>query len=196
MTYGSFKDLNKRTAAVKVLQGKAFNITKNRKYDGYKCGLASTVCKFLIKKSSAGTVKNEILFNKELTEELCKSIIRKSETRKVHLSFINNNRGVDLAHMQLIRKFNKRFRFLLCVIDISNKYGCIIPLKDKKGITITNAFQKILNDSKRKPNRIWVEKVSEFSNRSMKSFLQLHNERKSVIAKRFISTLKTKFINS
>ena len=106
MTYGSFKDLNKRTAAVKVLQGKAFNITKNRKYDGYKCGLASTVCKFLIKKSSAGTVKNEILFNKELTEELCKSIIRKSETRKVHLSFINNNRGVDLAHMQLIRKFN------------------------------------------------------------------------------------------
>ena len=118
MTYGSFKDLNKRTAAVKVLQGKAFNITKYQKYDGYKCGLASMVCKFLIKKSSAGTVKNEILFNKELTEELYKSIIRKSEKRKVHLSFINNNRGVDLAHMQLIRKFNKRFRFLLCVIDI------------------------------------------------------------------------------
>ena len=41
--------------------------------------------------------------------------------------------GVDLAHMQLIRKFNKRFRFLLCVTDISNKYGCIVPLKNKKG---------------------------------------------------------------
>ena len=98
--------------------------------------------------------------------------------------------------MQLISKFNEGSRFLLCVIDIYRKYGWIIPLKDKKGITITNAFQKILNDSKCKPNRIWVEKVSEFSNRSMKSFLQLHDERKSVIAKRFISTLKTKFINS
>ena len=141
----------------------------------------------MIKNSSAGTVKNEILFNKELTEELYKPFIRKSEKRKVHLSFINKNRRIDLAHMQLIRKFNKRFRFLLCVIDISNKYGCIIPLKGKKGITITNAFQKILNDSKGKPNRIWVEKGSEFSNRSMKSFLELHNERKSVIAKRFMN---------
>ena len=183
MAYRSFKDLNKRTAAVKVLQGQAFFIIKNRKYDGYKYGLASMVYKFLIKKSSAGTSKNEILFNKELTEELYKPIIGKSEKRKVHLSFISINRGVDLAHMQLIRKFNKRFRFLLCVIDISNKYRCSIPLKDEKGITITNAFQKILINSKRKPNKIWVEKGSEFSYRSMKSFLQLHNERNLLLLK-------------
>ena len=91
--------------------------------------------------------------------------------------------GVDLAHMQLIRKFNKRFRFLLCVIDISNKYRCSIPLKDEKGITITNAFQKILINSKRKPNKIWVEKGSELSYRSMKSFLQLHNERNLLLLK-------------
>ena len=71
--------------------------------------------------------------------------------------------------MQLISKSNKEFRFLLCVIDIYSKYACVIPLKDKKGITITNAFQKILKESNRKPNKIWVDKGSEFYNKSMKS---------------------------
>ena len=56
--------------------------------------------------------------------------------------------------MQLISKFNKGFRFLLCVIDIFSKYAWVVPLKDKKGVTIVNAFQKILDDSKRKQNKI------------------------------------------
>ena len=71
--------------------------------------------------------------------------------------------------MQSISKFNKGSRFLLCVIDIYRKYAWVIPLEDKKGITITNAFQKILNESNRIPNEIWVDKGSEFYNRSMKS---------------------------
>ena len=73
--------------------------------------------------------------------------------------------------MQLISKFNKIFRFLSCAIDIYSKYAWIIPLKDKKEIAVTNAFQKILNESNRKPNKIWVDKVSEFYNRSLKLFL-------------------------
>ena len=64
--------------------------------------------------------------------------------------------------MQLISKFNKGIRFLLCVIDIFSKYAWVVPLKDKKGISIVNAFQKILKESNRKPNKIWVEKGSEF----------------------------------
>ena len=70
--------------------------------------------------------------------------------------------GADLADMQLISKFNKGICFLLCVIDIFSKYALVIPLKDKKGIAITNAFQKILKESKRKQNKIWVGKGSEF----------------------------------
>ena len=66
--------------------------------------------------------------------------------------------------MQLISKFNKGVRFLLCVIDIFSKYACIVPLKDEKGVSIVNAFQKNLDDSKRKPNKIWVDKGSEFYN--------------------------------
>ena len=57
-----------------------------------------------------------------------------------------------------IDKFDKGFRFLLCVIDIYNKYAWVIPLKHKKGTTITNAFEKILNEPNRKPNKIWVDK--------------------------------------
>ena len=71
-------------------------------------------------------------------------------------------RGADLADMQMINKFNKGFRFLLCVIDIYSKYTWVIPLKYKKGITITNAFQKVLNESNRKSNKIWVDKDNEF----------------------------------
>ena len=70
--------------------------------------------------------------------------------------------GADLADMQLITKFNEGFRFLLCVIDIFSKYAWVIPLKDKKGVTITNAFQKILDKPGRKPNKIWVDEESEF----------------------------------
>ena len=65
-------------------------------------------------------------------------------------------------------KINKGFRFLLCVIDIFSKYGCVVSLKDKKGVSIVNAFQKILDGSNRKPNKIWVDKGSEFCNNYFK----------------------------
>ena len=102
--------------------------------------------------------------------------------------------------MQLISKFNKGFRSLLCFIDIFSKYAwlLVVPLKDKKGISIVNAFQKILDNSGRKPNKIWVDKGSEFYNNSFKKWLKdndiemycVHNEGKSVVAERFIRTLK------
>ena len=97
-------------------------------------------------------------------------------------------------------KFNKGFKFLLCVIDILSKYAWVVPLKDKKSISIVNAFQKILNDSARKPNKIWVDKGSEFYNNYFKKWLKdnviemysIHNEGKFVVAERLSRTLKTK----
>ena len=110
--------------------------------------------------------------------------------------------------MQLISKFNKGFRFLLYVIDIFSKYAWVVPLKDKKGISIVNAFQKILDKSmelhsERKPNKIWIDKGSEFYNNSFKKGLKdndvemcsIYNKGKSVVAERFIRTLKIKFTN-
>ena len=64
--------------------------------------------------------------------------------------------------MRLIGKFNKGFIFLLCIIDIFNKYAWVVPLKDKKDVSIVDAFQKILDNSNRKPNKMWVDKGSEF----------------------------------
>ena len=86
--------------------------------------------------------------------------------------------------MQLIRKFNKGFRFLLCLIDIFSKYAWVVPLKDKKGVSIVYAFQKILDNPNRKPNKIWVDKASDFYNNSFKKWLNdndiemysMHNE--------------------
>ena len=111
---------------------------------------------------------------------------------------------VDLTDMQLISKFNKRFKFSLCVIDIYSKCAQVIRLKYKKGITITQAFQKILKESNRKPNKIWVDKGRKFYNISMKSWLQkndiemysTHDEGKSFIAERFIEFSSIKFINT
>ena len=145
MAYGDFKDLNRRTFADKILHDKAFNIAKDPKYDGYQRGLASMIYKFLDKKTSVSDIKNENISNKELAEELHKPINRKFNKRKIHPPFIDNIRGVDLADMQLISKCNKGFKFLLCVIDIYRKHAWVIPLKDKKGIMITNAVQIILD---------------------------------------------------
>ena len=63
-----------------------------------------------------------------------------------------------MADIQLISKFNKRFRFLLCVIDIFSKYAWVVLLK---GVCIVDAFQKILDKSGRKPSKIWVDKSSD-----------------------------------
>ena len=63
--------------------------------------------------------------------------------------------------MQIISKFNKEIRFLLCVINIASKYAWVIPLKYKKGMTIVDAFQKILDDLTRKLNKRWADKGSE-----------------------------------
>ena len=102
--------------------------------------------------------------------------------------------------MQLISKYNKGIRYLLCAIDLFSKYSWVVPLKDKKGVTIVNAFQSILDNSKRKPNKIWVDQGSEFYNSSFKKWLKdndikmysTYNEGKSVVAQRFIRTLKNK----
>ena len=112
------------------------------------------VYKFFDKKASGSGIKNENISNKELAKELHKLTLRTFNKRKVQSPFTGNIWGADLADMQLISKFNKGFRFLLCLIDIYSKYPWVIPLKDKKCITITNAFQKVLKESNKKANKI------------------------------------------
>ena len=152
-------------------------------------GLHIWQIKFCDKKPSGSGVKS-VPQNEELADELHKPIIRKFKKREVYSAFKDNIWAADLADMQLISKVNKGFRFLLCVIDIYSKYARVVSLKDKKGVSIVNAFQSILKKSYIKPNKIWVDKGSEFYNRSVKSWLEkndiemysTHNEGKSVVA--------------
>ena len=148
------------------------------------------------------TYANKSAFNNEkLADDLHKPIIREFKRRTVYSGFKDNIWGADLADLQLISKFNKGFRFLLCVVDIFSKYAWVVPLKHKKGVSIVNSFQKILKESNRcKANKIWVDKRSKFCNSYFKKWLNnndiemysIHNEGKSVVAGRFIRTLKTK----
>ena len=131
MAYGDFKDLAKRTASDKVLRDKAFKTASDQKYDGYQRGLASMVYKFFDKKSEGSGMFNN-KENIQLADEVHKPVIRKLEKRKMYSSFRDNNWSADLADIQLLSKFNKGFRFLLCVIDVFSKYAWVTPLKDKK----------------------------------------------------------------
>ena len=189
----------KKTDADKIKKKKAFDIAKDPKYDGYQRGLASMVYKFFDSKVSRSGAKL-LLQNAQLANELHKPIIKKFGKRKVYSTFKDSIWGVDLADMQLFSKYNKGIRFLLRVIDIFSKYAWVVPLKDKKGISIVKAFQIILKQSNQKPNKIWVDKGSEFYNTYFKKWLQdnnivmysTYNEGKSVVAERFIRTLKSK----
>ena len=144
-----------------------------------KADLLQSSIIFLIKKTSGSGIKNKNISDQhpldlamhKLAEELHKPILKnfKSEKYTHHLQTIFG------VLMQLIRKLNKGIRLLLCVIDIFCKCPWVIPLKHKKGIAVTNAFQKIVDESNRKPKKVWVDKVSGFYNRSMKSWLQDNN---------------------
>ena len=149
MAYGKAKDLVRRTQSDKVLRDKAFKIASDPKYDGYQRGLASMVYKFFDKKSSGGGITNEP--NYQLADELHKPIIRKFKKRKVYSSFRDNIWGVDLADMQSLSKYNKRIKCLLCAIGLFSKYAWVIPLKDKEGTSIVNAF---IISEKRKQNKM------------------------------------------
>ena len=101
--------------------------------------------------------------------------------------------------MQSLSKYNKGIKYLLCAVDLFSKYACAIPLKDKKGVSTVNIFKKIILKG-RKPNKIWFDQGSEFYNNYFKDFLKIKNiemystcnEGKSVVAERFIRTLKNK----
>ena len=203
------KIFQKELLQIKFKINKAFDIAKDPKYDGYQRGLASMVYKFFDSKvaspdkKSVGSGAKHIPQNEQLADELHKSIIRKTKKRKAYSAFKDNIWDADLADMQLLSKYNKGIRFLLRVIDIFSKYAWVVLLKDEKGISIVKAFQSILKQSNRKSNKIWVDKGSEFYNAYFEKWLRdndifmysTHNEGKSVVAKRFIRTLKVKFTN-
>ena len=215
--YAKYKDVENRLISDQKLKNSAYDIASNPKCDGYQRGFASIVYKFfdskvapLNKKTMSGkgnanhTAKHSSLEHTEnikiLAEELHKPVIKKFNKRKVYSQFKDNIWGVDLADMQSLSRKNKGIKYLLCAIDLYSKYAFVIPLKDKKGISIVNAFNKIIKQFNRTQNKIWVDQGGEFYNDNFKKWLSdndiimysTFNESKSVVAERFIRTLKNK----
>ena len=158
VTFAKYKDVENRLISDQKLKSSAYDIASNPKHDGYQRGLASMVCKLfdskvapLDKKTMPGKGMGN---NKILAEELHKPVIKKFNRRKMYSQFKDNIWGVDLADMQSLSKKNKDIKYLLCAIELFSKYAFVIPLKDKKGISIVNAFNKIIKQSNRKPNKI------------------------------------------
>ena len=211
--YAKYKDVENRLISDHKLRNSANDIASNPKYDGYQRGLAIMVYKFFDSKvapldkktmSGKGNAKHSSLEraenNKILAEELHKPVIKKFNKKKVYSQFRDNIWGVDLADTQSLSKKNKGIKYLLCAIDLFSIYAFVASLKDKKRISIVNAFNKIIKQSNRKPNKIWLDQGSEFYNRVFKKWLSdnniimysTFNEGKSVVAERFIRTLKNK----
>ena len=212
--YTKYKDVENRLISDQKLKNSAYDIASNPKYDGYQRGLASVVYKFFGSKvapldkkamSGKGNAKPSSLertkeVNKILAEELHKPVIKKFNKRKVYSQFKDNIWGVDLGDMQSLSKKNKGIKYLLCAIDLYSKYTFVIPLKDKKAISIVNEFNKIIKQYNKKPNKIWVDRGGEFYNHNFKKWLSdndiimysTFNEGKSVVAERFIRILKNK----
>ena len=157
------------------------------------------VYKFFDKKSKGSGINTIKSSSSILADELHQPIIRKFKKRKVYLHFKDDIWGVDLADMQSLSRKNKGIKYLLCAIDLYSKYAFVIPLENKKRISVTNGFNKIIKQFNRKPNKIWVDQ-GELYNNVFKKWLSdndiimysTYNEGKSVAAERFIRTLKNK----
>ena len=143
--YNKYKDSVNRKQPDIVLKNKALKIATDPRVNGYQRGLASMVYKFFNERTKGSVINNKgnLFVNSQLAEELHKTIIKNFKRRKVYSSFKDNFWGVDLADMQLISKYNKGIKYLLCVIDLFSRYAWVIPLKNKKGKTIVEGFKKI-----------------------------------------------------
>ena len=134
-----------------------------------------------------------------LADELHKPIRRKFKTRRVIANHIDEIWCSDIVEMQKFSRWNAGYRYLLMVLDVFSKYGWIIPLKDKKGETVAQAFKTIFKEG-RKPQYIWTDKGKEYYNKHVKELLDKNkitlysteNEEKSSVCERWNRTIKTK----
>ena len=150
---------------------------------------------FKLKKPSS----KEISWQQQLADKLHKPIKRNFTRRRVIVNGINKIWCSDLVEMQQFSKWNGGYRYLLIVLDLFFKYGWIVPLKDKNGETVTEAFKTIFTEG-RKPQYLWTNKGQEYYNKHMKELLEKNgitlysteNEEKSSVCERWNCTIKTK----
>ena len=191
--YSKFKDVPNRHIADKQLIGQALRIANDENIDGYQRALAGMVYNFFNKKIQMGQGFEQ------LADELHKPVKRKFPHCHVIVYSVDDVWGADLVDMREWKNYNKGYVHMLTVIDVMSKYAWAIPLKDKKGDTVKTALEKIITESGRTPDHLWVDEGGEFYNKTMKAYLNKNNiimystysENKSAVVERFNRTLKT-----
>jgi len=131
-------------------------------------------------------------------EEIHHQVKRKFKRRKVIVTGIDEIWALDLASMESFAKSNDGYKYILCIVDVFSKFAWCVPLKTKTGVTILHAVKDVIEESKRQPEKIWVDKGSEFYNKEFLAWTKSQNivvystygDSKSVVVERFIRTLK------
>ena len=137
---------------------------------------------------------------KIFSQEVHRRRVKKFPRRHVVVTGVNEIWSMDLAFMDRLADENKGNKFILCIVDVLSKYAWCVPIKNKSAATVLNALKSVIEKSRRKPQKIWVDKGSEFYNKEFKDWAKSNNitidatdsESKSVIAESFIKTIKSK----
>ena len=193
--YNENSDTKVRNISDIALAHRADEIANNLMYDDVQRKDANFISGIMKTKAKFGLG----VWNEELADELHAPVRRKFKRRRVISYGVDDVWSCDLVEMQEWKKQNKGYRYMLNVIDVHSKYAWSIPLKDKTGKTVLDAFKQIVNSSGRKPDHIWVDEGKEFYNKHMDEWIKenninrysTHGEHKSAVVERFNRTLKT-----
>ena len=134
---------------------------------------------------------------KEIAEEIFSPVIKKFQRVQTQTHYKDECCSIDLIDRSSLSKYNKNYKFIFTIIDNHTKYAWAIPLKDKSGKSTTTAFKKLIETSKRKPDKIWSDKGKEFYNKTFLDFLKqneiqiysTNSDLKTVFVERFNRTL-------
>ena len=134
---------------------------------------------------------------KEIVKEIFSPVIKKFQRIQIQTHYKDECWSIDLIDRSSLSKYNKNYKFIFTIIDNHTKYAWAIPLKDKSGKSTTTAFKKLIETSKRKPDKIWSDKGKEFYNKTFLDFLKqneiqiysTNSDLKAVFVERFNRTL-------
>ena len=137
------------------------------------------------------------LNQKEITREIFSPVIRRFQRIQIQTHYKDECWSFDLIDRSSLSKYNKNYKFIFTIIDNHTKYAWATPLKDKSGKSTTTAFKKLIETSKRKPQKVWTDRGKEIYNQTFVHYLNeqniriysTHSDLKAVLVERFNRTL-------
>ena len=115
----------------------------------------------------------------KIAKEIFSPVVKKFDRIQIQTHYKDECWSIDLIDRSSLAKYNKNYKFIFTIIDNHTKFAWAIPLKDKSGKSTTTAFKKLIETSKRKPEKVWSDRGKEFYNKTFLDFLK-QNEYKFI----------------